>query len=172
MRYESSEVRKGRERLARSFVDLSCVRVGFGVGFVGSKSVRDFEELFVAARFRRVEAIEILYGFFRSGKVLRANCGLSFVCVFVADPLDLEPKRRVLEPFVEFDVKDAHFVLLVVFVFDFDRRRWRLISVREFVGDVRFELGDVEHGMDSSKIVGHLDRERLRTRLRDDLERA
>ena len=165
-------VRKDRERLARSFVVLTCVRVGFGVGFDGSKSVRDFKELFIAARFRRVETIEILYGFFRSGKVLRANCGLSFVCVFITDPLDLEPKRRVLEPFVEFDVKDAHFVFLVVFVFDFDRRRRRLILVREFVGNVGFELGDVEHGMDSSKIVRHLDRERLRTGLRDDLERA
>lgn len=129
----------------------------------------DLEILFEGALGLRMRGVEVADEVGSVFDIDGADLGEFFVGAFVAKPAYAEAKRAGAEATIDLRGEDfGDFEL--DFVVDNYRRRWILLATRESVGNMRFELRDVENWMYFSKVVGELYREGLRTGLSEDLE--
>lgn len=129
----------------------------------------DLEVLFEGALGLRMRGVEVADEVGSVFDIDGTDLGEFFVGAFVAKPAYAEAKRTGAEATI--DLRGENFGDFELdFVVDNYRRRWILLATRESVGNMRFELRDVENWMYFSKVVGELYREGLRTGLSEDLE--
>ena len=109
---------------------------------------------------------------FRRGRpyVVNPYPGELFGGSLITQPLDVVAEGLSVSA-IELGVNNG-LDFIVDVVVDFDRRWWRFRALGEWIWEMGFELGDVEHGMNSTHGVRESESPGLGTDLADDFVRA
>ena len=99
--------------------------------------------------------MEVRDGVLCMGEEICSNPGGGVISVLKTFPSDQVPESA-LQPVIDSGVQDLRDLVLILVV-DLDRRRGFDFTVGNITGLVRFELGDVEDGMDTAHIGRELE---------------